>query len=204
MLKRTTDIVFALMALLLISPVIIFIAILIKLEGLFYPDARGPIFRHETRISQGRSFPLIKFRFLKQKVLDEEETIRRRDRQKSLEQDEYGTRVGNFLKKFYLDEIPQLINILRGEMSWVGPRPFPMDDYEDDIRLGRDRKKVVPAGLTGLVQIHKGKKIQGVTDVVLDNEYVQNVKNMNPIRLWFYDLSIMLKTIPVIFQAKGL
>jgi len=202
-LKRTTDLVLALMVLVLASPLYVVIILAMKVEGWICQEAQGPLFRTETRISQGRPFELIKFRFIKQHVLDEEKVIRRRDRQKTLEKDEYCTEVGRFFKKFYLDELPQVINILRGDMSWVGPRPFPIDDYEDDLRQGHVRKKLVWAGLTGLVQIHKGSGSEK-SDLELDNEYIEKVKKLKPLQLWFYEWKILIKTVRILLQAKGI
>jgi len=203
LLKRTTDIVLSLIALFLMAPLFLIIILAIKIEGFFRKEAKGPLFRMETRISQGHPFQLIKFRFIKKSVLDEEGTIQRRDRQKTLEIDEFCTGVGRFFKKFYLDELPQFFNILVGEMSWVGPRPFPIEDYEDDLKKGFLRKKLVPAGLTGLVQINKGNP-SAKNDVDLDNEYIAKVKKCSPLQLWFYEWGIMIKTVWVLLQAKGL
>ncbi len=205
-LKRATDAVMAAVMLAACSPLFVLIMLLIKLEGLL-KDPRTwencPVFYRETRITEGRPFVFRKFCCIRRQVLDEEKVIRRRDRFKTLEQDQYCTAVGRWLKKFYLDELPQLYSILRGDMSMVGPRPFPADDYEDDLRKGDFRKKVIRAGLTGLVQIHKGINA-GKTDIELDNEYIRKCRDLSPLGLWFYDLGIMLRTIRVIWEAKGL
>lgn len=202
-LKQVTDKALSGIMMLLYSPVFFAIAILIKLSGIFYPEDSGPVMRYEYRISRGKKFKFYKFRFIKQKILTNEGHIRLRDRAKTLEKDIYCTTVGKYLKKIYLDELPQLYNIWRGEMSWVGPRPFPVDDYENDLRKGDVRKKVIIAGLTGLVQINKGSKITR-SDVKLDNEYIRKSRELNSYELWLYDMQIMLRTLWVIFQGKGL
>jgi lipopolysaccharide/colanic/teichoic acid biosynthesis glycosyltransferase len=202
-LKRATDIVVSFLALIVLLPLFFFIACLIKLEGLFDRRERGSVLRHEIRISEGRPFRFYKFRFIKQRVLDEEPTIRRRDRAKSLERDENCTRVGRVLKRCYLDELPQLYNVLRGDMTLVGPRPFPEDDYKEDLGRGDFRKKVIRAGLTGLVQFNKGVDT-GKTDREMDNEYIIAVRRMGSVRWWLYDLGILLKTVRTVFQAKGI
>ncbi|MEA2082011.1 MAG: sugar transferase, partial [Elusimicrobiota bacterium] len=188
---------------LLCLPLFLAIAVLIKLSGIFYPEDSGPVFRYEYRISKSTKFKFYKFRFIKQETLANEGRIRLRDRAKTLEKDIYCTAVGKYLKKIYLDELPQIYNIWRGDMSWVGPRPFPVDDYENDLRRGDVRKKVIMAGLTGLVQINKGSRIKR-SDVELDNEYIKKSRELNPCKLWFYDMQIVLKTLWVIFQGKGL
>lgn len=202
-LKQVTDKALSGIMMLLYSPVFLAIAILIKLSGIFYPEDSGPVFRYEYRISKGKKFKFYKFRFIKQKILISEGRIRLRDRAKTLEKDIYCTAVGRYLKKIYFDELPQLYNIWRGEMSWVGPRPFPVDDYENDLRKGDVRKKVIIAGLTGLVQINKGSEIKR-SDVELDNEYIRKSRELNSYELWLYDMQIMLKTLWVIVQGKGL
>lgn len=223
-LKRATDVVMAAVMLAACSPIFLLIVLSIKLEGLLtVPRARGnrqhftkvkhfivprkrgnqPVFYRETRITEGKPFVFRKFCCIRQQVLAEEKVIHRRDRFKTLEQDQYCTAVGRWVKKFYLDELPQLYSILRGDMSMVGPRPFPVDDYEDDLRKGDFRKKVIRAGLTGLVQVNKGINT-GKTDIELDNEYIRKCRELSSLRLWFYDLGIMFRTIRVIWEAKGL
>ncbi len=202
-LKQVTDKVLSVIMMLLCSPLFLAIAVLIKLSGIFYSEDSGPVFRYEYRISKGKKFKFYKFRFIRQKILAGEGHIRLRDRAKTLEKDIYCTTAGRYLKKIYLDELPQFYNIWRGEMSWVGPRPFPVDDYENDLRKGDVRKKVIIAGLTGLVQINKGRKIAR-SDAELDNEYIRKSRELNSYKLWLYDMQIMLRTLWVIFQGKGL
>lgn len=202
-LKRATDVILSVLFLLVLFPLFVTIAFLIKVSGWFREEDRGPILRYEVRVSEGRPFHFYKFRIIRQQFLDAERDIRRRDRAKTMERDEYCTRVGRWMKKCYLDELPQAYNILRGDMSWVGPRPFPVDDYEEDLLKGDTRKKVIRAGLTGLVQIHKGARDRR-DDVELDQEYIRKVRAMGSLRQWFYDLGILLKTFRVFFQAKGL
>ncbi len=202
-LKRATDIILSLGGFVLFSPLFLVIAILIKLEGLIDGKARGPVFRHEIRITQGEPFKFYKFRFIKQQILDEEKIIRRRDRAKTLEKDHFCTMTGKFCKKIYLDELPQLYNILIGDMSFVGPRPFPQDDYEEDLKNGDYRKKRIKAGLSGIVQINKGQN-PGLTDRQMDNIYIETVRTMTPLKRWMYDMGILLRTTKIIWQAKGI
>ncbi len=201
--KRVTDKVLSGLMLIFSSPLFLFLAGLIKLSGLINSEDRGPVFRYEYRISRGKPFKFYKFRLIKQEALDEEGHIGLRDRAKTMEKDCYCTTVGKYLKKIYLDELPQFYNIWRGDMSWVGPRPFPVDDYTNDLAKGDVRKKIITAGLTGLVQINKGSK-PGKSDVELDNEYITKSRTLNSYRLWLYDLWIMIRTVWVLAQGKGL
>ena len=202
-LKRLTDIVLSSVMLIICLPGLLCIATFIKLAGILRPEDRGRIFRQERRFSAGKPFACYKFRFIKQKVLDEAGDVRWVGQSKTLEADKNCTVVGRCLKKWYLDELPQLYNILRGDMSWVGPRPFPVEDYEDDVKRGRVRKQVIRAGLTGLWQIHKGVQTKR-SDVEMDNEYVEQCRTLSPMRLWIYDMGILLKTFRVILRGQGI
>ena len=105
------------------------------------------------------------------------------------------TGVGRFLRRFSLDELPQLVNVLRGEMSMVGPRPLPLRDYNQLEDWHRKRYLVLP-GITGLWQVSGRAELDFDELVRLDFLYLER---------WsvFLDLSIMLKTIPAVFRAKG-
>ena len=105
------------------------------------------------------------------------------------------TGVGHFLRKYSIDELPQLFNVLKGEMSIVGPRPHPVDDYNhyqlEDLR----RLDVLP-GVTGLWQVSARRDPSFEKNVMLDLEYIQNWNVM-------LDLKIVLKTIPEVFRGSG-
>ncbi|MFC1523131.1 sugar transferase [Elusimicrobiota bacterium] len=202
-LKSLFDKIFAILAIIILLPLFILIAILIKLEGLIDPEGKGPVFWAQERVSRGRNFRFYKFRINQKTILDEEQTARIRDRNKSLEKSEYCTRTGKLLKKWYLDELPQLFNILKGDMSLVGPRPFPVDDHEDDLRMGIIYKSLIRAGLTGLVQMNKGNP-DAKSYVEYDKEYFEYCLEHNQISRFFYDLRIIVRTARTILQGKGL
>ncbi|MBN2407451.1 MAG: sugar transferase [Elusimicrobia bacterium] len=202
-LKRFTDVVLSFLILIILLPLAVFIAVMIKVSGLADRRDRGPLFRYEVRVTEGRPFKFYKFRLIKDSYLREEEYARLRDRNKTLEKDEHCTYVGRILKKLYLDELPQFFNILKGDMSIVGPRPFHIEDYEADLKKGDYRKKVIRAGLTGLVQINKGVAGAG-TDRELDNEYIAACRKYGPVRLWFYDIGVIARTLQVLLRAEGI
>jgi lipopolysaccharide/colanic/teichoic acid biosynthesis glycosyltransferase len=202
-LKRGTDVALSAGLLVALAPVLGAIAVAMKADGLLFSEDRGPLLRTEIRITEGRRFEIYKFRFIRQAVLDEEDEIRRRDRQKSLEADALCTRSGRILKKWYLDELPQLFNILKGDMTFVGPRPFPVDDYKSDLAQGDTRKKVIRAGLSGLTQAHKGH-MEGTTDYELDHEYINKVRDMTPLEQWRYDMDILWQTVRIFLEGKGI
>jgi lipopolysaccharide/colanic/teichoic acid biosynthesis glycosyltransferase len=124
---------------------------------------------------------------------------------KYLEREQQGhTRVGRHLCRWYLDELPQMFNILRGEMSFVGPRPPAPFEYERELAAGNVRKRLARAGLAGLQQAHKGRTQSFEEEIALDYEYVALVGAMSPLRRLFYDVSILLRTLWVLVEGKGL
>ncbi len=201
--KRLTDVVCSGLALVLVAPLLLIVAALIKLSGLVHPEDKGPVLRFKTRYSAGQPFRCYKFRVIKQGVLQREHPIRSVVRAKDIEQDENCTAVGRWLKKWYLDELPQLCHIWRGEMSLAGPRPFRVEDYEEELRQHAVDVRTARAGLTGLLQIHKGIPSEQ-TKHELEMEYIEKSQTMRPGLLWFYDVGIILRTFRVLWQGKGI
>ncbi len=203
LLKRLTDVVLAMLLILLCLPLWIVIPLAIKLSGIIHPEDRGTVLRHEIRYSARQPFRCYKFRVIKLNLLDAQTIGHGLVRAKMLERDANCTAVGKWIKKWYLDELPQLLHILQGKMSLVGPRPFRVEDY----REARGRKGVelrtARAGLTGLLQVYKGIPTQKSTHE-LEMEYIRMSQTLSPLRLWWYDMGILLKTIRVFLQAKGL
>jgi exopolysaccharide biosynthesis polyprenyl glycosylphosphotransferase len=192
-LKRTMDIVGALTVVVLTAPLFAVIALAVKL------DSRGPVFFRQERIGLwGRRFRLVKFRTM---AVDAEE---RRDELLAeskdpgwllLDHDPRVTRVGRFLRHWSLDELPQLWNVLKGEMSLVGPRP--LIDSEDRQLDGwrRSRIDLVP-GLTGLWQVLGRTSLPFEEMIRLDYLYVTNWS------LWT-DVRLMLRTVPAVVLRRG-
>ena len=202
-LKRLTDVVLAMLLILLCLPLWIVIPLAIKLSGILRPEDRGPVLRHETRYSARRPFRCYKFRVIKLTVLETQPIGHGSVRAKKLECDANCTAVGKWIKKWYLDELPQLLHILQGNMSLVGPRPFRVEDYEETAGCRGVEIRTARAGLTGLLQAYKGIPTQQSTHD-LELEYIRMSQTLSPLRLWWYDLGILLRTIRVFFQAKGI
>ncbi len=193
-LKRTFDIVGATLLLVLLSPLLLTITLAVRLSS------RGPIlFRSMRRGIGQRPFACLKFRTMQ---IDAE------DRQVELEalneasgalfkirEDPRLTPIGQLLRRFSLDELPQLVNVLRGEMSLVGPRPLPERDYEMLEDWHRKRYLVLP-GLTGLWQVSGRSELDFDDLVHLDFIYLER---------WSLalDLTILLKTIPAVLTRRG-
>ena len=202
-LKALFDRGVSLIALLLTAPLFVVIGLVITFDGLIWYEDRGPIFYRETRISAGRPFTLLKFRTMQigaiQDALDLGLTV------KYLERAQRGhTRVGWLLRRWYLDELPQLINIFQSEMSFVGPRPPAPSEYQRELSEGNVRKSLTQAGLVGLKQANKGYTAGFDEEIALDYEYVARVGAMNPPRRLCYDIGIILRCVRVLLEGKGL
>lgn len=177
--KRVLDIFFSLFGLIMFSPVLILIAILIKI------DSKGPVlFRQERTGKHGKIFILYKFRSM---------TVEN-DVHDFSKQDQH-TKVGNFLRKTSLDEIPQFINILKGDMSFIGPRPWIPDYYENMNEVQRHRCDVRP-GLTGLAQCSGRNDITIFDKIDNDLTYIKNYSLTQ-------DIKIIFLTIKTVFSKKG-
>ena len=195
--KRSGDIVFSLLVLSLGSPVFILLAFLVKLTS------KGPVFYVQQRVGRDyRSFGCIKFRTMRRdadkvlsKVLAESPDLDEEYRNDfKLRNDPRITRLGRFLRQSSLDELPQFINVLRGEMSVVGPRPIVKSELP---RYGERMEEVlaVRPGLTGLWQVSGRNNLSYPERVRLDLRYASR-------RSFSIDLRIILKTISVILDPR--
>jgi exopolysaccharide biosynthesis polyprenyl glycosylphosphotransferase len=194
LLKRTFDIVGAVILFLLFSPVMLLIALAIKVTS------RGPVIYRSMRPGIGGApFPCLKFRTMYQNAEDRQADLEGRNEKSGaifkIKRDPRVTPVGAFLRRWSLDELPQLFNVIRGEMSLVGPRPLPQRDYDRLDDWHRKRYLVLP-GITGLWQVSGRSELDFDELVRLDFLYLEN---------WsvFLDLTIMLKTIPAVVRAQG-
>jgi len=192
--KRVFDVVVSALLLLVFFPVWLLIALAIKL------DSRGPVLYRDLRIGVGEhEFPMLKFRTMVANASDLQAGLEDDNEAGGalfkIRDDPRVTRVGRFLRRFSLDEIPQLGNVLRGEMSLVGPRPLPLRDYRLLEDWHRRRYAVLP-GMTGLWQI-SGRSGLTFDDLVrLDFTYLENWS------IWL-DISILVKTIPAVISRRG-
>lgn len=183
--KRALDIVAASLLLVLLSPIMVLSSLAVKLTS------TGPVFFRQVRVGVGgRPFEILKFRTMR--VNDDSAT------QWSVQEDDRVTRVGRFLRPTHLDELPQLINVLRGDMSLVGPRPERphfVEQFTEEIE-GYHFRHRVPVGMTGWAQVNGYWGDTSVeTRVRLDNRYIENWS------LW-RDLVIGLRTIPTLLGKR--
>ena len=194
LLKRTLDIALASLALLVASPFMLVIAVAIGL------DSKGPIFYRAQRIGRkGRTFVCFKFRTM---VPDadqlKEDLVHMNERHGVLfkiENDPRVTRVGRFLRKYSLDELPQFYNVVRGDMSLVGPRP-PIASEVEQYDLSHLRRLDVLPGITGLWQVEARQDPSFDSYISLDTAYVENWS------LWL-DLKILARTVGVVISGTG-
>jgi len=194
MLKRAVDVVFSALALVVLSPVMLAIAIAIKL------DSHGPVFYASERIGKkGLVFRCMKFRTM---VRDAEkrqaEIMHMNERQGVLfkiSNDPRITPLGRFLRKYSLDELPQFFNVLRGDMSIVGPRP-PLASEVREYKLSHLRRLDVTPGITGLWQVQGRQDPSFDSYISLDVTYIENWS------VWL-DIKIILRTVVVVFAGTG-
>jgi exopolysaccharide biosynthesis polyprenyl glycosylphosphotransferase len=193
-LKRTFDLIGATILLIALSPLLIAIVLAVRFTS------RGPVLFRSTRRGIGqRPFPCLKFRTMhtdaEEQQADLEELNEATGALFKIRQDPRLTRVGAFLRRFSLDELPQLVNVLRGEMSLVGPRPLPQRDYEMLEDWHRKRYLVLP-GITGLWQVSGRSELDFDDLVHLDFIYLEH---------WSLalDLTIILKTLPAVLLRRG-
>lgn len=194
-LKRLLDLILGLMAVLLLSPVLIVTWAAIRLED------GGPTLFSQSRIGRwGEPFTMYKFRSmvkdadkLKDQLLDQNESAA--GVLFKMKRDPRITRVGRWIRKFSVDELPQLFNVLKGDMSLVGPRPpLPREVAEYDLAQRR-RLDVIP-GITGLWQVSGRSDIDFEGQVRLDIQYIRN-------QGFWSDIVILLKTVPAVLLGRG-
>lgn len=197
-LKRVTDVVIASVAIIFLLPVLLPLAIAIRLS-----DGGPALFKHKRIGRNGEAFECFKFRSMVtdsqarlERLLESDAAARAEWKAtQKLTNDPRITALGAFLRKSSLDELPQLLNVLKGEMSIVGPRPITeseVERYGDDF----DKYKSVRPGLTGLWQVSGRSGTTYARRVALDVEYVRNGSYVG-------DIKIMFQTVPAVLMSDG-
>jgi lipopolysaccharide/colanic/teichoic acid biosynthesis glycosyltransferase len=200
--KRLLDVSIALVLLVVLSPVFAFLFLAIGLDLLLRREDRGAWLYRERRISRGREFDLVKFRTLRRDALAE---MRGESHARLLEADESNlTWAGRrLLKPWYLDELPQLWNVIRGDMSLVGPRPWPPSMVAAQVAQGLTYRNEFVAGWTGPAQVQKGvTQTSGYAE--LDVAYVNACRRGPATRVVGEDLRILWRTALVMARGEGL
>ncbi|SPJ31157.1 sugar transferase [Falsiruegeria mediterranea] len=195
--KRVLDIVLAVFLLVLCFPVFLLISVLVWLDG------GPPVFSHERVGRGGRAFKCLKFRtmqvgserLLRQHLQENAKARQEWDAQQKLTDDPRITRVGRFLRRTSLDELPQIVNVLRGEMSLVGPRPVTVDEL--DRYAGHLPKYLaLRPGVTGLWQVHGRGRVSYAERVKMDARYFADLS-------FGGDLLLLFKTSLVVVRWQG-
>jgi lipopolysaccharide/colanic/teichoic acid biosynthesis glycosyltransferase len=199
--KRVLDVTVAAAVLVVLGPIVIGVIVAIAVSMLLVPRDRGPVLYGEPRISAGRTFRLLKFRTLRVDVLAEMRRAGSHARLFEADATNLTWAGRRLLKPWYLDELPQLVNVLRGEMSLVGPRAWPPPMVETQVAGGHDYRLRLPAGLTGPAQVTKGS---GRTYLGLDLEYAEACGALGGLALVRRDLRILLETVRVMARGEGL
>lgn len=194
-LKRVADVALSTAGLIVLSPVLAGVAIAIKVD-----DKKGPIFYRQERVGRhGKRFMMFKFRSM---CIDAEEKLKELKKYNEVEgamfkmkHDPRVTKVGRFIRHYSIDELPQLFNVLAGDMSLVGPRPPLPRELKEYSEYDKQRLYVIP-GCTGLWQV-SGRNDVGFREMVeLDLQYIQKSG-------FLYDLGIMFKTIKIMVFPNG-
>ncbi|MFA1822243.1 sugar transferase [Virgibacillus oceani] len=189
-IKRMIDLLGSIIGTIILSPLLIIIALCIKLTS------KGPVFFKQRRLGKnGKTFKIIKFRTM---VVNAEKigdglTVKN-------EKDNRITKVGKILRATSLDELPQLFNVIAGQMSLVGPRPpvtyFPYDGFENYPEWAKKRFSMNP-GVTGLTQVTVRNSVSWDNRIVVDNKYIDGFN------LWI-DIKILLKTLIKLFKSEDI
>ncbi|MCC9316262.1 sugar transferase [Lactiplantibacillus plantarum] len=194
-IKRLTDVVLSIGGLVILSPVLAGVAIAIKVD-----DKKGPIFYRQERVGRhGKRFMMLKFRSM---CVDAEEKLKELKKYNEVDgamfkmkHDPRVTKIGHFIRHYSIDELPQLFNVLAGDMSLVGPRPPLPRELKEYTEYDKQRLYVVP-GCTGLWQV-SGRNDVGFHEMVeLDLHYIRKSSIL-------YDLRIMFKTIKIMIFPNG-
>lgn len=185
LIKPLLDFIAALIALMILLPLFILVAVIIKIES------SGPAFFVQSRLGKhGKVFKIIKFR----SMITKQQAMHRSN--KLFENDPRITRVGAFIRKTSIDELPQIFNILKGEMSFIGPRPpvvhFPKK-YEEYNSFEKQRFSVKP-GISGLAQIRCREIHDWDINIPIDVEYVQKCSFMFDLKLFLASFMVFLRT----------
>jgi len=195
LLKRMADVLVAVAVLVIVSPILLMVALCIKYES------AGPVIFKQRRVGRdGKPFEFYKFRSMKDNCIGVEElTLALRSDREGIcakyRVDPRVTGVGRIIRKYSIDELPQLVNVIFGKMSLVGPRPAMLKEVEK-YNVNEKRRLAVVPGITGLWQISGRADLSFDEQILLDLEYIDSVSLLT-------DLKILILTIPAVLFCKG-
>lgn len=200
-MKVLFDKVLALILLLFLLPLLALVAVLYLVDIMFCPEDRGPLFSGYWGGSRGRKFMKYKFRSVKNSLIDKE-------KEKAGHVDAYPsgnrenlTRMGWFLKKYYLDEIPQICSVLSGYMSFVGPRALAWEHAWEERNVGNVTVDLLKAGIFSPTHVRKGTP--DIHNIALEFDYVEKYMRLPSFALLLEDIRIILLGIKVVAEGGG-
>jgi lipopolysaccharide/colanic/teichoic acid biosynthesis glycosyltransferase len=201
-LKSAFDKLVAIILLIIATPILLLLKIAYLIEGWIIPENKGSMFFYYNAVSAGKIIPKYKIRLIKTNYIEPEGAKRGDWIAYSAEwTPDSRTYVGQFVKKFYLDELPQFYSVLKGDTSIVGPRPLSILHYERDLAQGNVTRKLLKGGLLGLGHINKGTSEMG--NPIYEYEYVDQYLKRSSLGLLCLDLWIITKGIQVIVKGGG-
>jgi lipopolysaccharide/colanic/teichoic acid biosynthesis glycosyltransferase len=201
-MKLLFDKIVSSVILLLCIPILIALYVFNLIEGILIPENKGPLFFYYNAVSQGKVFKKWKLRLIKVSYIDIE--LQKKGDWHAYKNEwlpEARTFLGRFVKKFYLDEIPQFFLVLKGDMSLVGPRPLAIHHYERDLQQGNTVRKLIRGGLLGYGHVRKGTPEFGKP--IYEYEYVYRYIHSSPFQLLMTDLKVITRGIFVIIKGGG-
>lgn len=202
LLKTAFDKALALILLILALPIFVLLKLAFVIEGLLIPENKGPMFFYYNAVSAGKIVPKYKIRLIKTKYIEPIGASRGDWIAYSAEwTPDSRTYVGQFVKKFYLDELPQFWSVLKGDMSIVGPRPLSVLHYERDRQQGNVTRFLIRGGLLGLGHINKGTAEMG--NPSYEYEYVDNYLKLSPLKMLWLDMWVIWRGFLLIIKGGG-
>ena len=200
--KLLFDKVAAFFLLVLASPILLLLKISYVIEGILVPENAGPMLFYYNAVSAGKIIPKYKIRLIKTKYIDLDGAKRHDWIAYSAEwNSDSRTIMGQIVKRFYLDELPQFWSVLIGDMSIVGPRPLSVIHYERDKAQGNVTRSLLRGGLLGLGHINKGTSEMG--NSVYEYEYVDEYLKRSSLSLLKLDLWIVWRGIVIVLKGGG-
>ena len=200
--KSAFDKLIALIMLLIAVPILLLLKLTYLIEGMIWPENKGAMLFYYNAVSAGKVIRKYKIRLIKTKYIEPEGARRGDWIAYSAEwTPDSRTYVGQFVKKFYLDELPQFYSVLKGEISIVGPRPLSVLHYERDLAQGNVTRKLLKGGMLGLGHINKGTSEMG--NPIYEYEYIDQYLKRSSFGLLCLDLWIIWKGMQVIVRGGG-
>lgn len=202
LIKTAFDKALALILLIFALPIFLILKLAFVIEGWIIPENKGPMFFYYNAVSAGKIVPKYKIRLIKTKYIEPVGANRGDWIAYSAEwTPDSRTYVGQFVKKFYLDELPQFWSVLKGDMSIVGPRPLSVLHYERDRAQGNVTRFLIRGGLLGLGHINKGTAEMG--NPSYEYEYVDNYLKLSPTKMLWLDIWVIWRGFLLILKGGG-